>query len=178
MKDLDTLSTFLGIQASHTSSSLILHQQQYAKIVLRRRAWNCHFIPNPSTVKIPSLPDDQQPYTAPTTYRQLVGALQYLTITQPDLSFSVNKLCQHMHHPLNHHYRSLKRILRYVHATKSCGILISPTDLHLTTYCDADWAGDTTDRRSTTSYSIFLGIVPISWLAKKQTLVSRSSTEA
>jgi hypothetical protein len=50
-------------------------------------------------------------YTDPTLFRSLAGALQYLTITRPNLSFSVNSICQFMHSPTEDHFRALKRIL-------------------------------------------------------------------
>jgi hypothetical protein len=50
--------------------------------------------------------------------------------------------------------------------------------LILRAYSDADWAGDPSDRRSTTGFCIYLGDSLISWRSKKQTLAARSSTEA
>lgn len=82
-----------------------------------------------------------------------------------------------MHHPLNLHFRLLKRVLHYIQALKSYGIPIVPTDLQLTAYCDLDWAGDVTDRKSITGFCIFLGSILVSWGAKKQNSVARSSTE-
>jgi histone deacetylase 1/2 len=34
-----------------------------------------------------------------TQHRSLVGAMQYLTLTWPDISFAVNKVCQYLHAP-------------------------------------------------------------------------------
>jgi hypothetical protein len=53
-------------------------------------------------------------YTNPTLFRSLADALQYLTITRPDLSFSVNFICQFMYAPTKDHFHALKRILRYI----------------------------------------------------------------
>lgn len=138
MKDLGNLSTFLKIQASYTPFGFLLHQQSYAASLLWQVGMeHCHDLPNPTAIKTPSMPDDQHSYTASINYCQLVSTLQYLTIMRPNLSFSVNKLCQHMHHPLNYHYHSLKWVLCYVQAKKSHNILISPTNLHLIACCDA-----------------------------------------
>lgn len=178
-KDLGSLSTFLGIQASSMPTELLLHQQTCARGILKCvEMENCHLILTPTIVKSSTLSDDLQLYHDAKIYRQIVGALQYLTIIRPDLSYTINKLCQHMHLPLNSHFHSLKRVLRYIQDTTNYGIIISPTHLQVMAYCDTNWAGDTLDRRSTTGYCIFLGTVPILWAAKKLTSVARSSTEA
>ena len=112
-------------------------------------------------------------------YRSIVGTLQYLTLTRPDLSFSVNKVCQYLHAPTTTHLTAVKRILRYVKDTISLGITFqqSPSTL-LSAFSDVDWAGCLDDRRSTGGFAVFLGPNLISWSARKQATVSCSSTEA
>ncbi|KAI5322336.1 hypothetical protein L3X38_031408 [Prunus dulcis] len=83
-----------------------------------------------------------------------------------------------MHTPTEPHFAVVKRVLRYLAGTLTHGIHFTFGDVHLQVYSDADWAGDVNDRRSKTGYVIFLGNNPISWCAKKQSTVSRSSTEA
>ncbi|XP_020236431.1 uncharacterized protein LOC109815998 [Cajanus cajan] len=122
-------------------------------------------------------------------YRSVVGALQYATITRPEISFSVNKVCQFMSNPLEQHWSAVKRILRYLKGTISLGLHLQPappnsqpaspnSPLSIHAYCDADWASDPDDRRSTSGAAIFIGPNLISWWSKKQTVVARSSTEA
>ncbi|GJT04509.1 retrovirus-related pol polyprotein from transposon RE1 [Tanacetum coccineum] len=98
------------------------------------------------------------PFADPTLYRSLVGALQYLTITRPGLSYAVNQVSQFLHAPIKDHFLAVKRILRYVKGTLSYGLSFhhaySPTILG---YSDDDWARCIETRRSTYGYSIFLG---------------------
>ncbi|KAI5321887.1 hypothetical protein L3X38_030959 [Prunus dulcis] len=124
------------------------------------------------------LKDDGHPYGNPTMYRSIVGALQYLTFTRPDIAFSVHQVCQFMQTPMVTHFTAVKRILRYLKGTMHFGIRYTRGSLHLTAFSDADWAGDPNDRRSTTGLVVFLGSNPVSWSSKKQQTVSRSSTEA
>jgi histone deacetylase 1/2 len=113
-----------------------------------------------------------------TEYRSLVGGLQYLTITRPDVSYAVNRVCQYLHAPRTSHW-SVKRILRYVSLTASYGLLLQPApSCILSAFSDADWAGNPDDRRSTGGYAVFFGPNLIAWNARKQATVSRSSTEA
>ena len=52
-----------------------------------------------------------------TKYRSIIGALQYATIIRPDISYSVNKVCQFMQQPLDEHWKAMKRILKYLEGT-------------------------------------------------------------
>uniref|UniRef100_A0A2N9H263 Reverse transcriptase Ty1/copia-type domain-containing protein n=1 Tax=Fagus sylvatica TaxID=28930 RepID=A0A2N9H263_FAGSY len=122
--------------------------------------------------------DDGIPLPDPTPFRSMVGGLQYLTFTRPDLSYVVNHICQFMHQPTDHHLVVAKRILRYVQGTLHHGLTFRPGPLSLTAFTDSDWAGDPMDRRSTTGLIVFLGHNPITWQSKKQPTVARSSTEA
>jgi histone deacetylase 1/2 len=114
-----------------------------------------------------------------TRYKSIVGALQYLTLTGPDISFSVNKVCQYLHAPTTLHWTTVKRILRYLKDTSSLGLKFSKfPSMLVSAFSDADWAGCTYDRTSTSGFVVFLDPNLISWSARKQATVSRSSTEA
>ncbi|KAM1098076.1 hypothetical protein ACFX19_015649 [Malus domestica] len=124
------------------------------------------------------LKDDGKPFHDPALYRSVVGALQYLTFTRPDIAFSVHQVCQFMHCPMESHFLAVKRILQHLKGTMDYGVQLSKEDLCLTTFSDADCVGDPNDRRSTTGLVVYLGSSPISWSSKKQNTVSKSSTEA
>jgi hypothetical protein len=121
----------------------------------------------------------KEPFPDHTLFRSTVGALQYLSITRPDIAFAVNKLSQFMHKPTQTHWQSMKRLLRYLKSTIQFGLHIYHFSCHtLHAFCDADWAGNKDDRRSTGSFCIFLCKNLISWSCHKQATVARSSTEA
>ena len=67
---------------------------------------NCKPVATPMASKQPSVADPDSPYKDVTEYLQIVGTLQYLTLTQPDLSYAVNIVCQYMHAPTNAHYQN------------------------------------------------------------------------
>ncbi|XP_020677316.1 uncharacterized protein LOC110095932 [Dendrobium catenatum] len=179
IKHLGKPSRFLGINILHHSNSMHLSQTPYAEAIIQQEGiLKCKPISNPSYTKAPVSLLTDSTLSDPTVYRQLTGSLQYLTITQPDISFAVNQLCQHLHNPLPQHFLQLKRLLRYICGTLNFGIPISKSSLHLQTFSDADWSSDSTTRRSISSYCSFLGQTLISWTVKKQQSVARSSTEA
>ena len=75
-------------------------------------------------------------------YRSLVGGLQYLTLTRPNISFVVNKVCQCLSKPTNVHWEAVKRILRYVRGTTNIGLRIQKSNSTLLSiFTGADWAG-------------------------------------
>ena len=179
LKDLGPLRYFLGLQIEYKKVGLFVHQHKYLTDLLHKfhmtecKAATTPIAPTPSlsTTTTDLLSD-------PTSYRSLVGALQYATFTRPDITFAVNRVCQFMHQPSTLHFTAAKRILRYLKGTLDKGVLFQPGPLALTAFTDADWAGDASDRRSTSGLVVFLGNNPITWLSKKQHTVSRSSTEA
>ncbi|GFZ05457.1 hypothetical protein Acr_17g0010290 [Actinidia rufa] len=180
MKDLGSLSYFLGIEVSSSADGYSLSQTKYASDLLSHAS-----LTDNKTVdtllenNVWLNTSDGEPLSDPTLYRQLVGSLIYLTVTRPDISHAVHIVSQFMSAPRSTHYAAALRILRYVKGTIFHGLHFSShSSLILCAYLDADWAGDPTDRRSTTGYCFFLGDSLISWRSKKQSIVARSSTEA
>lgn len=113
-------------------------------------------------------------------YRSIVGALQYATITRPEICFSVNNVCQFLSQPLDSHWKAVKRILRYLNGTLHHWLLLQPSSLQtpiaLTAFSNTDWGFDPDNRKSTSGSCIYLGPNLVSWWSKKQTFVARSST--
>ena len=185
MKDLGSLHYFLGIEAKPDSSntSLFLTQSKYTIDLLKRtNMLECKPIDTPVQLGPRLSISDGDQIEDPKQYRSTVGALQYFTITRPDITFAVNYVCQFMHSPRSFHWKAVKRILRYLRGSLGFGIAIKPGNLFalasLSRYSDADWAGCPDSRRSTTWYCIFLGSNLISWNSRKQPTVSRSTAEA
>ena len=109
----------------------------------------------------------------------MVGKLNYLTITRPDISFAVSVLSQFMKDPRLPHWEAVIQIVRYLKAHPGRGLLYkSNGHLWVEACIDADWAGSPSDRKSTTKYCAFLGGNLITWRSKKQIVVARSSAKA
>ncbi|XP_021995240.1 uncharacterized mitochondrial protein AtMg00810-like [Helianthus annuus] len=140
---------------------------------------NCKTVSTPVEVGSKLSATNGTPFYDSSLYRSLAGALQYLTITRPNISYAVQQVCLFMHAPREPHFQLLKRILRYIKGTLSQGLLITPSkSTKLTAYSDADWSGCPDSRRSTSGYCVHLGDNLILWSSKRQPTISRSSAEA
>jgi hypothetical protein len=180
MKDLGPLHYFLGIRVVRNSSGFFLSQHTYAEDLLdRANMLDCRPVSTPVDTRAKLSADAGDPVADASEYRSIVGGLQYLTMTRPDLSYAVQQACLHMHAPRAHHLAMVKRILRYISGTADHGLHVHrSTTLDLVGYSDADWAGCPDTRRSTSGYAVFLGDSLVSWSSKRQPTVSRSSAEA
>lgn len=101
--------------------------------------------------------------------RSTVGALQYITITRAEISYSVSS--QFMQNPSLVCWQAGKHIMRYLAGSLDLGLLmnLAPTaSLALEEFCEDDWASDPNDRRSTCGFCVYLGPTLISWQSKKQ----------
>ena len=178
--DEGQISSFLGISALFNDKGLFLNQTRYAEeIIERANMKDCKPCATPVDLKSKLKDKEGKPVSNPTDYRSLAGALQYLTFTRPDIAYAVQQICLFMHDPREPHLQALKRIVRYVQGTKPKGLqLLKSQGMKLTVYSDADWAGCQSTRRSTSGFCAYLGDNLVSWSAKRQPTVSRSSAEA
>ncbi|CAL1406372.1 unnamed protein product [Linum trigynum] len=179
LKMLGPLKYFLGLEITRNEAGISVCQRKYCTDLLKDTGYleakGCK-TPMDCKVKLTAkgtLLEDGE------GYRRLVGRLHYLTITRPDIAFPVQQLCQYQKNPCQEHMQAAYRVLRYLKTSPGQGIHFSSTaELKLIGYSDSDWASCPDTRRSVTGYCTFLGSSLLTWKTKKQTTVSRSSSEA
>ncbi|KAE8706487.1 Ras-related protein Rab5 [Hibiscus syriacus] len=179
LKDMGSLSRFLGIEVVPTSTGLFLFQAQYISHILSQ-----FYMDGAKSVSTPMSTSNKIPPADPSSavgvfiYRRLLGLLQYLNLTHPYISFAFNSLSKYMHGPLGSHWIAARRVLRYLKGTLCHGLFLhSRTPLRLTAFADADWGGSLADGKSTIAYVLYLGSNIVSWKYAPQKTVSRSSTK-
>ncbi|XP_070677910.1 uncharacterized mitochondrial protein AtMg00810-like [Malus domestica] len=162
-----------------SSKGLFLNQRRYVLDLLDEAGMlNCKPASTPLVSRL-QVDAPNEPLPNPRVYQRVVGKLIYLTITRPDIAYSVSFVSQFMHSPSMIHWESVKRILRYLKGSIGKGLLMQKHGSnHIMAYTDADWVGNALDRKSTTGFCTFVGGNLVTWKSKKQTVVARSSVEA
>ena len=115
LKTLGSVNYFLGFEVTSTSSGLHLSQSKYAAgLLYKTNMSTTKSSPTPMSLANKLSLNDSDTFSNPSLYKSTLGALQYLTMTRPDLAFSMNKLSQFLHAPTVAHWWACKRIMRCV----------------------------------------------------------------
>jgi len=179
MKDLGELRYFLDIEVIKSPKGIWLLQRQYALNKFSEYGMTgCKPISIPLEQNVKLSADEGELVEDTTMYKHIVGSLIYMTITRPDLSYAVGVVSQFMQTPRKPHLDAVRCVLRYIKHTLQCGIFYeAKSQLQVHGYMDADWAGNVSDRRSTSGFMFSFGSGAVSWNSKKQPTVALSSTE-
>nr|XP_016472103.1 PREDICTED: uncharacterized mitochondrial protein AtMg00810-like [Nicotiana tabacum] len=179
IKDFDYVHYFLGLEVSLVKGGYVVHQHKYTTDLLSE--FHCldakPFI-TPLDPQTKLHIDSGDPISDPSTYRRLIGKLNFLQHTRPDISFSVQHLSQFLVSPKVPHMMDALHVPRYLANYTTQGILLSSSsDFTLKSYSNSDWAACPIFKRSVTGYFILLGNSLVSWKSKKQPTISLSSAE-
>ena len=135
-------------------------------------------LPTPMTSGLKISSQDGVPIENAQLYKSTIGTLQYVTVTRPELAYSVNKVCQFMQRPTDEQWKTVKRILRYLRATMDYGIHLNKVvELSLIGFSNADLGSNPDDRRSVLGHCVLFGNNIVSWHSRKQQTIFRSSIE-
>ena len=112
-------------------------------------------------------------------YAELVGGLMYLAIaTRPDIMFAVGALARFMSAPTAAHWNLATGVLRYLVGTATQGLVYTRGQGDVIGWCDSDYAGDLSKRRSTTGFVFTYNGTAVSWASRLQATVAVSTVEA
>lgn len=158
IKILGSISYFLGFEATRDSHDLKVTQKKYLRKLLHKtNISTSNFSPTPMYPSTKLQKGDSEPFEHPFLYRSTIGSLQYLTLSRPDIAYSINKLSQFLQEPTLKQWAACKRILRYLSGIRNQSLLFSAAkSMALTAFADADWASNIDDKRSTMGVGVFL----------------------
>ncbi|CAM8997177.1 unnamed protein product [Rhodiola kirilowii] len=159
------MTFFHGLQLKKKSDGIFISQNKYARKLIKKfeleKATHKR-IPIVTHVKIAK--DEVGTSVDQTLYRSMIGSLLYLTANRPD----VGVCARYKENPKESHLMNVKRIIKYVCGRVDCGLWYpKDTSSHLVGYCNADWAGNVENRKSTSGKYFFLGNNLVSRFSKK-----------
>ncbi|KAL8088511.1 hypothetical protein AgCh_038335 [Apium graveolens] len=180
IRDLGKLHYFLGLEFIEVPNGIVVSQRKFTMDLLKEfDCTNVTPVVTPLDLNTKLVPDQGTLFSDASLYRKLVGKLNFLTNTRPDLPFCVQHLSQFMSAPRQPHWDAACRVLRYLSNDPGQGLLFTKdSSFTLEAFCDADWAACPNSRKSVSGFIILLGGSLISWKSKKQHTVSLSSAEA
>ena len=180
MSLMGELKFFLGIQIDQHPEGTYIHQSKYTKDLLKKFKKS-----DSKPTKTPMHPtcilekEEVSNKVCQKLYRGMICSLLYLTTSRPDILFSVCLCARFQSDPRETHLTAVKRILRYLKGTTNLGLMYKKTsEYKLSGYCDADYAGDRLECKSTSGNCQFLGNNLVSWASKRQSTIALSTAEA
>ncbi|KFD46771.1 hypothetical protein M513_12352 [Trichuris suis] len=188
MKDLGKAHWCLGIRINQDKKvgTLSIDQARYIDQILETFGMvDCKVAKTPLDLNL-LLSKEMSPKTEEertemknVPYREAVGSLLYLSqANRADKCHAVGVVSRYSNNPGKAHWIAVKRIMRYLKGTRNMKLVYKRAERSLTAYCDADWANDKDDRRSTTGFFVCLSGTAVSWSSKKQRTVALSTAEA
>ncbi|CAI7810723.1 unnamed protein product [Closterium sp. NIES-53] len=186
MKDMEEAKYYLGLQIERDESGILIHQERYILNMLESFGLS---EANPVRTPLPIGFDVHAYAEEPLLrdelvqlYQSIVGSLMCAsTTTQPQIAYAVSQLSKVVSCPKAFHLQAAKRVLRYLKGCVKSGIFYpahSKPQVELVGFSDADYAGDSADRKSHTGYVYCLNGAAISWQSKRQPVVTLSTTES
>ncbi|CAM8905579.1 unnamed protein product [Rhodiola kirilowii] len=151
MSMVGEMNYFLGLQVIQKEDGIFISQSKYAKNLIKKfELEKASHKRTPSATYLKITKDDAGIKVSQTLYRSMIGSLLYLTASRPNIAYAVGVCARYHANPKESHLLQVKRIIKYVCGTADFGIWYTKdTNPYLVGYCDADWAGNTEDQKST-----------------------------
>ncbi|CAM8962540.1 unnamed protein product [Rhodiola kirilowii] len=169
MSMVEEMFYFLGLQVKEKVDGIFILQRKYARNMVKKfNMEKAEYKRTPAATHVKITKDEAGTSVDQTLYMSMIRSLLYLTASRPDIAHAVGVCARYQANPKESHLMNVKRIIKYVCGTADYGLWYTKdTNASLVGYCDADWAGNAEDRKSTYGGCFFLGNNLVSWFIKK-----------
>jgi hypothetical protein len=160
---------FVSLQIQQKKDGIYIAQSKYIKEILKKFGMeDSRPVGTPMSTRHKLSKNDDSKEVDQTTYRSMIGKLQYVVHTRPDIALAVGMVAMFVANPKENHMMEIKRIMRYLKGTEYYGLWYKKgSNLDLKAFTNADWAGSVDDRKNTSGGAFFLGKRLVSWTSKK-----------
>jgi hypothetical protein len=169
----------LGMKIERTSQGILLSQSSNIEMMLKKfNYFDSKPVSTPYDSNVHLKKNQGEPFSQ-LKYSQMIGSLLYIANkTRPDISYAVGRLSRYTHNPSREHRNALERVFKYLRGTLDYSLCYKGFPNVVEGYSDANWITDNEDVKSTSGYIFLLGGGAISWGSKKQTIITRSTTQS
>lgn len=171
---------FIGLQISQLNDGIYINQTKYVREVLKNFGLeDSKPVETPMVIGCKLSKEDDSKEVNATLYRSMIGKLQYVVHSRPNIAHAVEIVSRFQANPKESHMVDVKRNFRSLKGTEDYGLWYDHKGgLTLSVFTDIDWAGNVDDRKSTSGGSFFLGERLVSCTSKKKNCISQSTEEA
>jgi hypothetical protein len=168
MSMMGELTFFLGIHVKQTKQGTFVHQAKYTKDLMKKfNMAELKPVSTPMSSAASLGPDEDGEAVDQREYRSMINSLLYLTVTQPDIQFTMGLFARFQASPRSSHRTVVQRVFRYLKHTPEFRIwYFTSSSLELVGFSDADFAGCWIDRKSTSETCYFLDLLSFASLLR------------
>nr|GEV33470.1 uncharacterized mitochondrial protein AtMg00810-like [Tanacetum cinerariifolium] len=180
MSMMGKMTFFLGLQVNQSPCDIFINQSKYMLEIPKKYGMeSCDPVGTPMEIKDKLDLDQNGTSIDATKYRNMIGALMYLTSSRPDIVHATCLCARYQAKPTEKHLNEVKRIFRYLWGTVNTGLWYTKYfGFELTGFLDVDYAGCKDTFKSTSGGAQFLEEKLVSWSSKKQDRTALSTAEA
>ena len=180
MSMIGELNHFLGLQVRQQESGIFISQSKYAKNLVKKFGLeSANSVRTPMSLNVKLTVDFLGKSVDSSLYKSMIGSLLYLIASKLDISYSVGVCARYQTNPKKSHMIALKRIIKYIKSTANFSVWYSMDTNDVSAgHSNANWVGNTNDRKSTSGGCFYVTNNLVSWMSKKQSSIFLSTTEA
>jgi len=175
------LDWYIGSAIEDNGDNVFIHQKDYIKKMLSTYEYDItKTSETPLKEKYAIIKDPEDELFHNFKIKEKIGSLMFTAVSvRPDIAFAVSYIARFTTHPSAEVCRAINHVFGYLAGTMDLGInIVKEDNSELIVYCDADYAGDVNDYRSTTGVLVLIGSTTVGWYSSKQTIVAQSSCDS